>query len=169
MTRFINAPYSDHHQGADRVDAAMDAAQHPLQSLAGTRGIALLLGSAMVAAVMVVAYEVMDTTTEGHLLVMWMVLWLALFAVLAFFAGTARHISTRLVGSLDAWSRRVAEARADQRLWAIAKADPRVMADLQTAMAHHEVLAEANADAAPASSAQAARAQRALMSERRYL
>jgi len=31
---------------------------------------------------------------------------------------------------LNAWSRRVAQDRADERMWVIAKSDPRVMADL---------------------------------------
>ena len=156
MTQFINTPYSDHHHGADRVEAVMDAAQHLPEGLAGRRGVALLLGSAMAAAVMAVAYEVMDSTDESHLLMIWVGLWLALFALLAFFASAVRSTGMRFKRSLDAWSLSIAEARADQRLWAMAKADPRVMADLQMAMTRSEVQAEANA--IPAATARAERA-----------
>jgi hypothetical protein len=147
MTSFINAKYSDHHRGADRAESEVDAAQQ----FSSTRGVALLLLSAMAAAVMVVAYEVMDTTAEGHLLVMWMGVWAALFAVLVLLAGMA----LRLKGRLDAWSYRVAQARADQRLWAMAKQDSRLMSDLQLAMMRKEALAEA----AQSASAQTGKAE----------
>ncbi|ABM35426.1 hypothetical protein [Polaromonas naphthalenivorans] len=156
MTYFINNPYSDHHHGADRVEAVMDAAQHLPEGIAGKRGVALLLGSAMAAAVMAVAYEVMDSADESHLLMIWVGLWLALFALLAFFAGALRATGMRFKRSLDAWSLALAEARADQRLWASAKADPRIMADLQMAITRSEVQAEANA--VPAATARAERA-----------
>ena len=124
MTHFINNPYSDHHHGADRVEAVMDAAQHLPEGIAGKRGVALLLGSAMAAAVMAVAYEVMDSADESHLLMIWVGLWLALFALLAFFAGALRATGMRFKSSLDDWSRSIAEARADQRLWASGQSRP---------------------------------------------
>ena len=63
------------------------------------------------------------------------------FVALAIFAGTARRIASRLKTGLDSWSRRVAQSRADQRLWAIAQSDPRVMSDLHAAMLRAEVQA----------------------------
>ncbi len=105
---------------------------------------------------MAVAYEVMDSTDESHLLMIWVGLWLALFALFAFFAGAVRATGMRFKSSLDAWSRSIAEARADQRLWASAKADARVMADLQMAISRSEAQAEANA--VPAATTRAGRA-----------
>lgn len=172
MTSFVNIKHSAQHHGANRIESVMDAAQHMRQGFSGARGLATLLLSAVAAAVMVVAYQVMDTVAEGHLLVMWVGLWAAAFVALAFFAGAARQIAVRTKHSLDDWSRSVAEARADQRLWAMARQDDRVMADLQAAVARSEVEAEANA--VPA----ATRAERALKSrsysilrayERQYL
>lgn len=145
MTSFINTPHSDHHHGADRMEALMDAAQQVPRNVSGKRGVALLVGSALAAAVAAVSYEVMDSADESHLLMVWIGLWIALFAMLAFFAGNLRNGGLRLRSSLDAWSRSVAEARADQRLWAIARQDARVMADLQCAMLRSEALAEAAA------------------------
>lgn len=134
MTSFVNIKYSNQHPGVARVESAIDAAKQLRQGFSGTRGLATLLLSAMVAAIIVVADQVMDSVTEGHLLVLWVALWVVAFAALALFAGTARNVAARLKTGLDSWSRSLAEARADQRLWAIAKTDARVMADLQAAM-----------------------------------
>lgn len=142
MTSFVNIKYSTQHPGVARAESAIDAAKRLRQGFSGTRGLATLLLSAMAAAVMVVAYQVMDSVTEGHLLVMWIALWAVAFAVLALFAGTARNVAKRLKAGLDSWSRSLAEARADQRLWATAKADSRVMADLQAAMSRADIKAE---------------------------
>ena len=143
MTNFINTPHSDHHHGADRVEALIDAAQQVPRNVSGKRGITLLLGSAFVAAVAAVSYEVMDSADESHLLMIWVMLWMALFAALAFFAGTFYAAGLRVRRSLDDWSRSIAEARADQRLWAIARQDERVMAELQSALSRRQGLDEA--------------------------
>lgn len=133
MYSFVNIKHSAQHLGAEQASAVA-----PLrQGISGTRGLSTLLLSAMVTATMVVAYEVMDSVAEGHLLVIWMVLWGVAFAALALFAGASRQLAGRLKNSLDTWSRNVAEARSDQRLWAAAQQDPRIMADLQAAIARH--------------------------------
>lgn len=138
MTSFVHLEYSTKHPGVARVESAIEAAQHLRQGFSGTRGLAKLLLSAIAAAVMVVAYQVMDTMAEGHLLVMWIGLWAAAFIALAVFANTTRHLAARMKSGLDSWSRSVAEARADERLWAMAKTDSRVMADLQYALNRNE-------------------------------
>ena len=145
MTSFTNAPRPDHHHGADRMEALMDAVQRVPRNVWGKRGIALLLGSALVAAALAVSYEIMDSAAESHLLIVWMVLWVTLFAALAFFAGSLGASARRLRSSLDNWSRSLAEARADQRLWAISRQDGRVMADLQSALSRSDALEEAKA------------------------
>ncbi|MEO6016735.1 MAG: hypothetical protein ABIP46_05725 [Polaromonas sp.] len=138
MTSFVHLNYSKEHPGVTRVESALVAAQQLQKGFSGTRGLASLLLSAVAAAVMVVAYQVMDSVAEGHLLVMWIAMWAVAFAVLALFAGTARNLAARTRAGLDSWSRSMAEARADQRLWEVARSDPRVMADLQTAMTREE-------------------------------
>lgn len=134
MTSFVDIQYAKDHPGVARVEAAMTTAQQLGRSISGKRSLATLLLSAMAAAVMVVAYQVMDSVAEGHLLVMWIALWAAAFVSLALFAGTARDLALRIKVSLDDWSRDLAAARADARLWATAQADPRVMAELHAAI-----------------------------------
>ncbi|WP_341908831.1 hypothetical protein [Polaromonas sp. YR568] len=139
MTSFVHVEHSNQHPGVVRVESAIDAAKQISHGFYGVRGVATLLLSAFAAAIMVVAYQVMDSVAEGHLLVMWIALWMVAFAALALCAGTARQVAQRLKSSLDAWSRSIAEARADQRLWAAARNDARVMAELQAAVTRADV------------------------------
>jgi hypothetical protein len=142
MTSFVHLEYSNQHGGVTRALSAIDAAQQMKRNFSTTRSLASLLLSAVAAAVMVVAYQVMDTIAEGHLMVLWMGLWAAAFATLAAFAGTARSAAVSVKTGLDAWSRSLAAKRADERLWAMAKTDVRVMADLQGAMTRADALGD---------------------------
>ena len=152
MTSFVNVNHPAQHAGVARFESALDAAQQARKSFDGTRGLAAMLLAAVVAAMVVVADQVIDSWADGHLLVVWVALWAVAFAALALFAGAARSFATRLVAGLDAWSLSLAQARADVRLWEAAKADPRVMADLQVAMMRDESFVDAApvAQAAPA-------------------
>ena len=165
MTQFINRPYSDNHHGANRLEAVIDAAQQISHDVTARNGAALLIASAFAAGVMAVAYEVMDSDTESHLLMLWMALWIALFATFALSAGRLRLGALQLKSSLDAWSSSLAEARADQRLWAIARQDDRVMADLQAAMDRSDLVADTTGAGTAAAPDQAARAKRAFQSK----
>ena len=135
MTSFVHLDYSRQHPGVARVEAAIESAQLIKRNFSGTRSLAMLLLSAVAAAAMVVAYQVMDSMADGHLLVLWIGMWAVAFSVLAAFASTARHAVVKAQAGLDAWSRNIATKRADERLWAMAKTDRRLMADLQAVMA----------------------------------
>lgn len=143
MTRFVHIDYSNQHPGVVRLEAAIasiaSSAQQIKRHVSGTRGLATLLVSAIAAAAMVVAYQVMDSMADGHLLVLWIGLWAVAFATLAVCAGTARAAAAGIKASLDSWSRSVAAKRADERMWAMAKTDARVMADLQWAVARGDM------------------------------
>ena len=138
MTAFVNTNQLTQHAGANRVESAIAGASQIKCGISGTRGLATLLLSAIVAAVMVVANQVMDSVTEGHLLVMWMAMWISAFIALALFATPARNLAQRMKTGLDAWSAGIAQRRADERLMAAAHADPRVMHDLQAVMQRAE-------------------------------
>lgn len=152
MTTFLDATHSTRHIGAERVGAVLENAKQVSRNLSGTRGLATLLLSAIAAAVMVVAYQVMDSVTEGHLLVMWMALWISAFAALALFGGPASTLAANAKSGLDAWSYNVARSRADHRLMVAAERDPRVMADLRAAIDRSNQ-AELQKVVAPASAA----------------
>lgn len=137
MSSFINPQFSSEHPGVNRVEAAIEGARQLRSRWTPTRGLVALLLTAVLAAAVTVAYEVMDTAEEGHLLALWIALWVAVFAGLALFAGSRAAASAK--SSLNAWAHRQALARADARLWRIASTDARVMADLQNAMSRVEV------------------------------
>lgn len=131
MTTFIQPSFPSRHAGVERVVSAADAVRGGFNS---TKSLSAMLLAAMVSALVVVADQLMDTWAEGHLMLAWIALWVVGFAAVAIFAGAARKLAATMVEALDAWSARIAQRRADERLWSSAKADPRIMADLNAAM-----------------------------------
>lgn len=138
MTSFVQPGFPAHHLGLERIQAAASSVRALRRGFDSTRGLSTMLLAAMVASLVVVADQLMDTWADGHLLVAWTALWLVGFATVAVFGGAARKLAVAAVTALNAWSQRVANARSDARLWAIAQADPRVMADLNAAMSRYE-------------------------------
>lgn len=142
MSSFVHLEYPTHHSGIDRIENAVAAAGQVRRSLNSAKGLAAMLLAAMVAALVVVADQLVDTWADGHLLAAWVVLWIVGFGALALLAGPARRVAQRVLTGLDGWSREVARRRADARLLEIAERDPRVMADLRAAMTRAEGAAE---------------------------
>ncbi len=138
MTTFVNAHFPQTHGGVDRAEAAVAAVGRLRQGFDGTRSIAALLLAAVVSGLLVVADRLVDSWASNQLMAAWVVLWLVAFAAMALFAAPARRLATGLVQGLDAWSLRVAQARSDDRLWATAQSDPRVMSDLMAAVSRSE-------------------------------
>jgi hypothetical protein len=134
MTSFVQTHYPDVHPGVARVESVVASAQQLGKSFNSTKGLAAMLLAAVVAALVVVADQLVDTWADGHLLAAWVVVWLVGFAAMALLASTARETAVSVVRKLDGWAQRRARARADERLWTLARSDSRVMADLQAAM-----------------------------------
>jgi hypothetical protein len=76
----------------------------------------------------------MDTWADGHLLAAWVALWAVAFAAVGLFAGVSKSLATQMKGALDGWSASMAQRRSDERLWAVAQTDARLMSELQNAM-----------------------------------
>lgn len=136
--RFIHVEYPKEHPGVIRAERVAGALKGMRQGFDSTRGLALLLLAALVAALVVVADQMIETWADGHLFAAWTALWIFTFAAIALLAGTSRRVASRMMAGLDAWSARVAQRRADARLWEIARSDARVMADLQVALARED-------------------------------
>jgi hypothetical protein len=159
MNSFVHVDYTTAHPGVERLERAAKAASHWRESLSSTRGLAATLLAAMVATLVLALDRVMDTWADAHLLAAWVLMWVTGFAALALLAPTARALAARAMAVLDGWSRRTAYRRADERLWDLARRDPRVMADLRAAASRAE--AQVTEELAPATlpSASAHRAQ----------
>ncbi|MDM7942727.1 MAG: hypothetical protein QUV35_08865 [Hydrogenophaga sp.] len=103
-----------------------------------SRGLAALLLAAVVAAMVILADRLISTWADGHLFLAWVLLWVVVFAGLALFADSARRLARRGIVVLDSWSQSLAEARAETRLWEMARHDPRLMGELTLARTRAE-------------------------------
>lgn len=134
MARFIQAPFPTQHAGVERIERAAETVKSTARQFDGARGAATLLLAAIVSALLVVANQLVETWTEGHLLAAWVVMWAVGFAALALFAAPARRAGAVVRDGLKAWSASRKQAAEDRKLWALALTDARVMADLSRAM-----------------------------------
>lgn len=127
MTHFVHLDYTVVHPGVARAERAFQTGKSLLQRLKGESGLATLLltvaGLSLVASI----YEIVETSPEGQLMAAWVVFWLAGTGLIL---GTRPYVS-RLV---QAWKRSEQEAR----MWEVALADPRVMADIRCARGRAE-------------------------------
>jgi hypothetical protein len=111
----------------------------PRPAAEGARGLAALLLAAVVAALVVVADQVIESWVDGHVFLAWVLLWAVVFAATLVFAGTARRMGMRAMAVLNRWSMAAAQRRAEARMWEIAKTDPRVMSELVAAQQRADV------------------------------
>lgn len=134
MTSFAHVDYPTQHPGVVRAENAIAALKNAAAGFDGARGAASLMLAAVVAALLVVANQVIDTWGEGHLMAAWMLLWAVAFAAIALLAAPARRASVVLRTGYKAWVESRRQAAEDQRTWSVALQDARVMADLSRAM-----------------------------------
>lgn len=134
MTSFVQVARPTEHPGVARAERAAGSIKQAADEMLSPRGAATLLLAAIVSALLVVANQVVDTWSEGHLLLAWITMWTIAFAALALAARPARTAVNRLAVALrEAGARRRARAQ-DDALWRLALTDARVMADISRAM-----------------------------------
>lgn len=103
-----------------------------------SRSLAGMLLAAVVAALMVVADQLIDTWADGHLLVVWVALWTVAFATLAVLAPPLRQLANVGAAALTRWSQVRALRRNDEAIWRVAQQDHRVLRELQMASLRSE-------------------------------
>lgn len=133
MTRFAHVEYSIEHAGVARAENAIATIGQAVRNFDGARGAATFLLAAVVSALMVVANQVVDTWTEGHLIAAWIALWVVAFVAMAFLTLPARRAGVALRTASQGWNANRRQADEDKRTWNVALADHRVMADLAMA------------------------------------
>jgi hypothetical protein len=104
-----------------------------------TRSLAGMLLAAVVAALLAVADQLIETWADGHLLAVWVGLWTVAFTALALLAPPLRQITGTAAALFARWTAVRAQQRSDNALWAFAQQDHRVMRDLQVASMRSEV------------------------------
>ena len=125
----VHLDYPLTHPGVDRAEQVVANFKRLGGNFSPTRTLAAMLLAAIVAAFVVVADQMMDTWADGHLLAAWVALW-----AVALFAGVSKSLAIQMKEALDGWSASMAQRRSDERLWAIAQTDARLMSELQNAM-----------------------------------
>lgn len=123
----------------------------------GAKTLATLMLAAGVAALVVMADHLIDDWAETHVIAAWMALWAVAVVAIAALRGVSRLLAQAVMANLDTWSANLARNRADQRLWAMAQTDSRLMTELQTAMDRAENTAAPAADLTTYMSRRAAR------------
>lgn len=113
-------------------------------SATSAKTLSTLLLAAGVAALVVMADQMIDDWAETHVIASWLALWAVAVLAIGALRGVSRMLAQKMMAGLDDWSADVARRRSDQRLWAMAQNDSRMMRDLQTA------IDRADDDSAPA-------------------
>ena len=134
MTSFVHVDHPTDHPGIVRAGRAADSIKQITRDALSPRGAASLLLAAIVSALLVVANQVIDTWSEGHLLMAWIALWTVGFAALALAARPARAAVQSVRARMRAWGAARRAMVQDEALWQVALSDARVMADISRAM-----------------------------------
>jgi hypothetical protein len=135
MTSFVHTEFPTSHPGVDRFEAVVAATKSAARGFDTGRGLATFLLAATVSALLVVANQVIEAWSDGHLLMAWIALWAVAFAALALLAAPARNFARKLLPSLAAWRAARKALAADHQMWELAREDARVMSDISAAMA----------------------------------
>jgi len=133
-TSFANVQYPTTHAGVERASRAAATVRDLARRFDGARATATLLLAAIVSALLVVANQVIETWTEGHLLAAWIVMWTVAFAAMALFAAPARRTAASLRRGLKALRARELQRHQDRLFWEAALNDARIMAEISRAM-----------------------------------
>ena len=142
MTSFVHVDQPTEHPGVARAERAVEAIQYAAKNILSPRGAAAMLLAAIVSAMLVVASQVIETWTEGHLLMGWIALWTVAFSSMALAARPARTAVHAIRARLRRSAIARTAARQDDVMWQLAMTDARILADISRAMS-------ADADAVP--------------------
>ena len=128
--------YLMHYNASHDLSGAPASAQQGTTVPAeASKTLAGVLSACVLAALLVVAEQLIDSWADGHLLLAWVLLWSAVFTVLALLTQPLRRMSTAAALWLLGHMQAAAQARREAALWEHACQDPRVMDELRAAFA----------------------------------
>jgi hypothetical protein len=133
MARFIQPQFATPNAAAHGAGSGAASPQTaPVLNESRTLGGMLL--AAVLAALLVVADQLIDTWAEGHLLAGWVALWTIAFAALALLAPPLRQLASSMSVRMARWSEQAKARRVEETMWEYAHRDPRIMAELRAAL-----------------------------------
>jgi|GEM_PF-1092560 len=133
MEQFFQIPNTAQSAGPASANSSL-VSQRGLR-VDGSKTLAGMLLAAAMAALLVVAEQVIDTWADGHLLAGWVALWTVAFAALALLATPMRRMAVYLAAAVAGWRMDRRIRRQNAALWDFASTDQRQMAELQAALA----------------------------------
>jgi hypothetical protein len=134
MTRFVQP----HFAAADSIAGQSDTGVDRPVLFDSSKTMAAMLLAAVLAAMLVVADQLIDTWADGHLLVVWVLLWVVTFAALSVLIVPLRRIASLAMVRWDRWSAARSARRAEEEMWRLARDDYRLMADLRGALTRNQ-------------------------------
>ena len=137
MTRFVPSYYASPSATAQRPEAVVSR-RRVESGLDASRPLAGMLLAAVVAALLVVADRLIDTWSNGNLLVVWVASWTVVFATLALLASSLRQAANAAALMLSQWNRARLQRRTEAAMWQHAQGDYRVLAEIQMARLRNE-------------------------------
>jgi hypothetical protein len=135
MAKFVQLNHSTTHAGVERLQNAASFFSSLGARVQRPQSLATMLTMALVAAVLVAAEQLIDTITEGHLLVVWLGMWAVGFAALGLLSRPVARLAQIMRHAGVAWAQKRRLAAQDEAMWNLALTDARVMADIRAAMA----------------------------------
>jgi hypothetical protein len=133
MSKFIAVHPSTSHRGVERFENAAEFLKTRRFRLDGSRALAAMLLTAVVAAILVVANQLIETITDGHLFAAWIGLWALGFAAMALLMDPVFAAVASLRKVWGQWRAARRMAAQDAQMWESALSDARVMADIRAA------------------------------------
>src|SRR5438067_448116 len=115
MTSFVQVARPAQYS-AERAERFSAWVQEAPSRVDGSRASASLLLAAIVAALVAVANQVVETWSEGHLLAAWIAMWAVGFAGLALLAGPAARAAQAARKRYASWLVARRQAAADRQL-----------------------------------------------------
>ncbi len=143
MHRFTDTDFSATHAGAERLTDFFGTLRRFAARLPGATGLPGVLVVGGVSAAIVVADQIVSAWADGHLLLAWVAMWVVVFTLLAMFSDAIRVWPTALRQRIAAAAQASARKAEDERTWAVAQSDPRLMAEMQCALTRAQQQAEA--------------------------
>jgi hypothetical protein len=113
---------------------------HPGKRIAPSQTLAGLLSASVFAALLAVADQVIDSWSDGHMLLAWVMLWLSIFGGLALLTRPMRRASTAGALWLQTRAAALVQARREAALWDLALQDPRMLQELRAAKARSQYI-----------------------------
>ena len=132
------ARFADAHIASRSRNLSVPPASGTKTASEDSRALAGLLLAAAMAALLVVADQVIDTWTDGHLLAGWVALWTVAFAGLALLAPPLRQMAAFMAGGFVRYFADWKAMRDEARMWEMASHDPRVMEEIRAAMVRYD-------------------------------